>query len=55
MPDIASSALPTLNLPCRVVFAASQRAVAVVGLLLEDEAAALNADFWQAPRGRDGL
>ena len=27
----------TLDLPCRVVFAAGQRAVAVVGPLLEDE------------------
>jgi tRNA(Arg) A34 adenosine deaminase TadA len=41
---------PTLDLPCRVVFAAGQRAVAVVGPLLEDEAAALNADFWQMLR-----
>jgi tRNA(Arg) A34 adenosine deaminase TadA len=37
---------PTLNLPCRVVFAAGQRAVEVVGPLLEDEAAALQRDFW---------
>jgi len=37
---------PTLDLPCRVVFAAGQRAVSVIGPLLEDEAAALQADFW---------
>jgi tRNA(Arg) A34 adenosine deaminase TadA len=41
---------PTLDLPCRVVFAAGQRSVAVFGPLLEDEAAALNADFWEIPR-----
>jgi len=37
---------PTLDLPCRVVFAAGQRMVEVTGPLLEDEAAALQADFW---------
>jgi tRNA(Arg) A34 adenosine deaminase TadA len=37
---------PTLDLPCRTVFAAGQRPVEVVGPLLEDEAAALQADFW---------
>ena len=31
---------PTLNLPCREVFASGQRATEVVGPLLEDEAAA---------------
>ena len=41
---------PTLDLPCRVVFAAGQRPVAVIGPLLEDEAAALHADFWQVDR-----
>jgi tRNA(Arg) A34 adenosine deaminase TadA len=40
---------PTLNLPCREVFATGQRAVDVIGPLLENEAAALHADFW---RGR---
>jgi tRNA(Arg) A34 adenosine deaminase TadA len=46
---------PTLDLPCRVVFAAGQRAVTVIGPLLEDEAAALNADFWQSRhQARDG-
>jgi tRNA(Arg) A34 adenosine deaminase TadA len=38
---------PTLDLPCRTVFAAGQRPVEVIGPLLEDEAAALHADFWQ--------
>jgi len=37
---------PTLDLPCRTVFAAGQRPVEVIGPLLEDEAAALQADFW---------
>jgi tRNA(Arg) A34 adenosine deaminase TadA len=37
---------PTLDLPCRVVFAAGQRLVEVVGPLLEDEAAALQEGFW---------
>ncbi|MGO4870914.1 MAG: nucleoside deaminase [Roseiarcus sp.] len=37
---------PTLDLPCRVVFAAGRRAVDVVGPLLEGEAAALQRDFW---------
>ena len=37
---------PTLDLPCRLVFDAGQRATEVVGPLLEDEAAQLQADFW---------
>jgi tRNA(Arg) A34 adenosine deaminase TadA len=37
---------PTLDLPCRDVFARGQRAVAVVGPLLEDEAAAVHDGFW---------
>ncbi len=37
---------PTLDLPCRTVFAAGQRRVEVVGPLLEAEAAALQAGFW---------
>ncbi|UJW85577.1 nucleoside deaminase [Devosia sp. SL43] len=41
---------PTLDLPCEVVFAAGQRATEVVGPLLEDEATALQADYW-ASRG----
>ena len=39
---------PTLDLPCGIVFAAGQRSTEVVGPLLEDEAAALQADFWKA-------
>jgi tRNA(Arg) A34 adenosine deaminase TadA len=38
---------PTLDLPCRVVFASGQRATEVVGPLLEDEAAALHDGVWQ--------
>jgi len=37
---------PTLDLPCRDVFARGQRAVEVVGPLLEDEAAELHAGVW---------
>lgn len=37
---------PTLDLPCRVVFAAGQRKVDVIGPLLADEAAELQAGFW---------
>jgi tRNA(Arg) A34 adenosine deaminase TadA len=37
---------PTLDLPCRQVFAAGQRRVTVVGPLLEDEAAALHLGAW---------
>jgi len=37
---------PTLDLPCRNVFAAGQRKVEVVGPLLEDEAAALHRGAW---------
>jgi tRNA(Arg) A34 adenosine deaminase TadA len=39
---------PTLDLPCRTVFAAGQRPVEVVGPLLEEEAASLQAGFWDA-------
>jgi tRNA(Arg) A34 adenosine deaminase TadA len=42
---------PTLDLPCRLVFAAGQRSTEVVGPLLEEEAAKLQADFWA---GREG-
>ena len=38
---------PTLDLPCRVVFASGQRRVEVIGPLLEDEAAALQDGFWK--------
>lgn len=41
---------PTLDLPCRQVFATGQRRVEVVGPLLEEEGAALHAGFWR--RGR---
>ena len=37
---------PTLDLPCRTVFAAGQRVVEVIGPLLEDEAAALHDGVW---------
>ena len=37
---------PTLDLPCRAVFAAGQRKVEVVGPLLEDEAAAQHVGVW---------
>jgi tRNA(Arg) A34 adenosine deaminase TadA len=39
---------PTLDLPCRIIFAAGQRPTEVVGPLLEEEAARLQADFWAA-------
>ena len=37
----------TMDLPCRVVFAAGQREVAVAGPMLEDEASALHDGFWK--------
>jgi tRNA(Arg) A34 adenosine deaminase TadA len=37
---------PTLDLPCRTVFAAGQRQVEVVRPLIEDEAAELHKGFW---------
>ena len=37
---------PTLDLPCRIVFAAGQRPTEVVGPLLATEAAALQAGAW---------
>ena len=37
---------PTLDLPCRDVFAAGQRRVEVVGPMLEDEGAALHEGVW---------
>ena len=37
---------PTLNLPCRDVFASGQRATEVEGPLLEDEAAAVHVGVW---------
>ncbi|MGA7328017.1 MAG: nucleoside deaminase [Rhodomicrobium sp.] len=38
----------TLDLPCRTVFGAGQRAVEVIGPLLEDEAASLQSGFWKS-------
>ncbi|WP_051015548.1 nucleoside deaminase [Alloalcanivorax dieselolei] len=38
---------PTLDLPCRTVFAAGQRSVQVIGPLLEEEATALHLRFWE--------
>jgi tRNA(Arg) A34 adenosine deaminase TadA len=39
---------PTLDLPCRTVFAAGQRQVEVIGPLLEDEAAAIHFGVWHS-------
>lgn len=39
---------PTLDLPCRTVFAAGQRPVAVKGPFLAEEAARLQDGFWAA-------
>lgn len=38
---------PTLDLPCHIVFEAGQRPTEVVGPLLADEAAKLQADYWK--------
>lgn len=38
---------PTLDLHCRIVFAAGQRPTEVVGPLLANEAAQLHIDFWR--------
>jgi tRNA(Arg) A34 adenosine deaminase TadA len=37
---------PTLDLPCRTVFAAGQRRVEVIGPMLAEEAAALHVGVW---------
>ncbi len=37
---------PTLDMPCRTVFAAGQRPTEVIGPLLEDEAAAIHFGAW---------
>jgi tRNA(Arg) A34 adenosine deaminase TadA len=37
---------PTLDLPCHIVFEAGQRPTEIVGPLLAEEAAQLQADFW---------
>ena len=39
---------PTLDLPCRIVFAAGQRRVEVVGPMLVEEAAAVHEGAWDA-------
>ena len=39
---------PTLDLACGLVFAAGQRPTEIVGPLLEEEAAQLQADFWKS-------
>jgi tRNA(Arg) A34 adenosine deaminase TadA len=39
---------PTLDLPCRDVFASGQRPTEVVGPLLEDEAEALHEGVWKS-------
>jgi tRNA(Arg) A34 adenosine deaminase TadA len=38
---------PTLDLPCRDVFKRGQRAIEILGPMLEDEGEALHADFWK--------
>jgi tRNA(Arg) A34 adenosine deaminase TadA len=38
---------PTLDLPCHIVFEAGQRPTEIVGPLLADEAAQLQADYWR--------
>jgi tRNA(Arg) A34 adenosine deaminase TadA len=40
---------PTLDLPCREVFARGQFAVEVLGPLLVEEARAVHAGFWGDP------
>lgn len=37
---------PTLDLPCHIVFNAGQRPTEVIGPLLAEEAAMLQAEFW---------
>jgi tRNA(Arg) A34 adenosine deaminase TadA len=37
---------PTLDLPCREVFARGQKPIAVIGPLLEDEAGKVHEGFW---------
>lgn len=38
---------PTMSLPCRTVLAAGQRAIAVTGPMLEEQAAASHQGFWR--------
>lgn len=42
----ANSENPTLDLPCREVFARGQRPLSVIGPLLEEEARAVHEGFW---------
>lgn len=44
---------PTLDLPCREVFARGQKAMQVMGPVpeAEEEIAALHRDFWRRPHG----
>jgi tRNA(Arg) A34 adenosine deaminase TadA len=41
---------PTMDLPCRAVFAAGQKTIDVIGPVaaMEEDIAALHRDFWQA-------
>jgi tRNA(Arg) A34 adenosine deaminase TadA len=39
---------PTLDLPCHIVFEAGQRPTELIGPLLAEEAAQLQADFWDS-------
>ena len=41
---------PTLDLPCHFVFQAGQRPTEIVGPMLAEEAAQLQADFWSGKR-----
>ncbi len=47
----AHSENPTLDLPCRIIFAAGQRTTEVIGPMLEEEAAQLHVDFWNSKGG----
>lgn len=42
---------PTMDMPCRTVFAAGQKPIEVLGPVteMEDEIAALHRDFWHPP------
>jgi tRNA(Arg) A34 adenosine deaminase TadA len=42
---------PTLSLSCREVFARGQRAIEVIGPVLEDEALRAHEGFWSPPSG----
>jgi tRNA(Arg) A34 adenosine deaminase TadA len=43
----ANAENPTLDLPCREVFARGQRPIVVLGPLLEDESATVHEGFWR--------